>query len=351
MVARADIAVVATVFNERASLPRLLQSLREQSLQPDEVVIVDAGSTDGTWELLQGWQEGWPLVRALQARGVGRSEGRNIGFRAAVSSWIAVTDAGVVLDRHWLAQLMAAKAAQPLAGVVGGFFCAAPSSFFELALGAVTLPRREEIDGARFLPSSRSVLVAKAAWQAAGGYPEWLDLCEDLVFDLQLRSNGVSFAFAPEAFVWFRPRTSVRRFFQQYFGYARGDGRANLWLGRHCLRYATYWGMFVAVAACGATRSWLMRSAIALLLGGGAVGYLRRPYQRLMRSDPALWASAPWHRRVVPWLLIPLLRFEGDVAKMVGFPLGVWWRFWHRRGQASVISLRRVALRSEGRTS
>lgn len=351
MAIHTDVAVVATVFNERSSLPRLLQSLREQVLQPDEVIIVDAGSTDGTWELLQKWQEEWPLLRALQVRGVGRSEGRNIGFRMAESSWVAVTDAGVVLDRHWLAHLIAAKVAQPSAEVVSGFFCMAPSNLFELALGAVTLPRQEEVDRARFLPSSRSVLVAKSAWQEAGGYPEWLDLCEDLVFDLQLRANGVSFAFAPEAIVWFRPRTSVRQFFRQYFGYARGDGRANLWLGRHCIRYATYWGTFVAAAACGVTSSWLRRITIALLLGGGAVVYLRRPYQRLVRSNSVVWMRASWYRRVVLWLLLPLLRFEGDVAKMVGFPVGVWWRLWRRRGQPSVVPAQKAALQTKGEYS
>ena len=61
--------------------------------------------------------------------------------------------------------------------MVAGFFRADPHSPFEVAMGATVLPLRDEIDPATFLPSSRSVAFRKAAWQAVGGYPEWIDYC------------------------------------------------------------------------------------------------------------------------------------------------------------------------------
>ncbi|MFO7742319.1 MAG: glycosyltransferase, partial [Anaerolineae bacterium] len=47
------ISVIATVLNEGKSLPRLLDSLTAQTRQPDEVVICDGGSTDGTLAVLE----------------------------------------------------------------------------------------------------------------------------------------------------------------------------------------------------------------------------------------------------------------------------------------------------------
>ena len=64
------------------------------------------------------------------------------------------------------------------------------------------------VDPERFLPSSRSVAFLKADWAACDGYPEWLDYCEDLVYDLALRERYGQFAFAPRALVHFRPRSS-----------------------------------------------------------------------------------------------------------------------------------------------
>ena len=84
-----------------------------------------------------------------------------------------------------------------------------------------------------------------------GGYPEWLDYCEDLIFDLRLRNLVGPFVFAPEALVYFRPRPNLRAFFVQYYRYARGDGKADLWRRRHAIRYLTYLVAAPLVAAAG----------------------------------------------------------------------------------------------------
>ena len=111
-----------------------------------------------------------------------------MAIAAAHHALIAATDAGVRLERDWLEQLLIVPCrAEDPADVVSGAFVAAPETLFELALGAVTLPAIDEIDPATFNPSSRSVAFRREAWQKVGGYPEWLDYCEDLLFDLALR--------------------------------------------------------------------------------------------------------------------------------------------------------------------
>jgi hypothetical protein len=189
---------------------------------------------------------------------------------------------------------------------------------FELAMSATVLPGIDEIDPARFLPSSRSVAFRKSVWAVAGGYPPWLDYCEDLVFDFAVQARG-GFVFAPRARVRFRPRASLAAFFRQYYRYARGDGKADLWRRRHAVRYATY---LVALP----TIAWLARRDpfwYALLLLGAAI-YLAQPYRRLAR----LAAAGGWSRRetLAAGLWIPLVRVWGDLAKMLGYPAGLRWR-------------------------
>ena len=41
-------------------------------------------------------------------------------------------------------------------------------------------------------------MFSRAVWERVGGYPEWLDYCEDLVFDLALRHAGCRFAFGDQ---------------------------------------------------------------------------------------------------------------------------------------------------------
>ncbi len=315
--------MIATVKNEASSIGRLLDSLSAQTRPPDEVVIVDGGSQDGTAEVVRAYAARGLPIKLLVVPGCNISQGRNAAVRAATYDIIAATDAGVRLAPVWLAELVspfASAAAGVRPDVVSGFFVADPQSTFEIAMGATVLPCLRDIEPARFLPSSRSVAFTREAWRLVGGYPEWLDYCEDLVFDLALRQAGCRFAFAPAAVAYFRPRSSLWAFFLQYYRYARGDGKADLWRRRHAIRYATYClGPLAFLMGFWYKLVWL---PLALAVGA----YLYGPYRRLF---PML-AGVRTRDKAVALALVPVIRLVGDVAKMLGYPVGVWWRLRQR---------------------
>ena len=319
------ISLIVTVLNEGGSIQRLMESISAQTRRPDEIVIVDGGSADDTVAILQGYRDRLPL-RLLIAPGCNISQGRNRAIQAARGDIIAVTDAGVRLDENWLAAITAPLLDDADLGAVAGFFHADPQTRFELALAAATLPLRREIDPASFLPSSRSIAFRKSAALAIGLYPEWLDYGEDLVFDLRLARRGGGFAFAPAAIVHFRPRQSPAQFFRQYYLYARGDGKADLWRRRHAIRYATYFLLAPSIALLGllAGPHWWL-----LFLLGGAL-YLHQPYRRLptLMRGSRMQAPMTW---LYCLLAIALIRPLGDAAKMLGYPQGWRWRLRQRR--------------------
>ncbi|GAB4453268.1 MAG: glycosyltransferase [Anaerolineae bacterium] len=318
MPAERRVTVISTVLNEGASVRRLLDSLVAQTRPPDAVVIVDGGSCDDTVAVIEAYADRLPL-RVIVRPGANISQGRNAAVAAVADGIIASVDAGVRLDPAWLERLVAPFEADPATQVVSGFFLPDPQTSFEIAMAATVLPRVEEINPETFLPSSRSVAYRREAFAAVGGYPEWLDYCEDLIFDLRLRARFGRFAWAPDAVAYFRPRGSLRAFFVQYYRYARGDGKADLWRRRHLIRYITYLllGPFLLLAGALHRRWWW------LLLAAGAVWMFSRPIWRLGREYPL-----PVVLRVGGWT--PVIRVTGDVAKMLGYPVGCWWR-WRRR--------------------
>ena len=318
-------SVIATVLNEKNAIERLLKSLDGQTRRPDEVVIADGGSTDGTLSILNSWasSESLPL-RVIETPGANISEGRNAAISAATGDLIATTDAGVRLEDDWLERLLAPfdeKETGPVVSVVSGWFVPDPQTTFEAAMGATVLPQLRDINPETFLPSSRSVAFRKAAWEACEGYPEWLDYCEDLIFDLRLRDLYGSFAFAPDAVVHFRPRGTLKAFFKQYYRYARGDGKADLWRKRHAIRYLTYLvlGPLLVILALVHSPWWW------LALVAGLMAYTATPYRRLW---PML-APYGFLQRIKSVLLVPAIRVVGDLAKMIGYPVGVAWRLRH----------------------
>ena len=314
------ISVITTVLNEAASLPRLLDSLAAQTRSPDEVIVCDGGSTDGTLALLEA-ERRLPL-QVIRRPGANISQGRNAAIAKATGEIIAVTDAGVRLSPQWLEHLVA-PFADASVQAVAGFFRPDPQTVFETAMGATVLPELREIVPTEFLPSSRSVAFRKSAWAAVGGYPEWLDYCEDLIFDFRLRERFGPFVFEPEALVHFRPRSSLRAFFRQYYCYARGDGKADLWRRRHAIRYLTYLVAVPGIALAG----WLVRPAFWLLYLIAVPGMFWTPWRRLAR----LWGGLSLAQKVQAALWVPLIRVTGDVAKMIGYPVGLWWRWLNRQ--------------------
>jgi glycosyltransferase involved in cell wall biosynthesis len=320
----ARVSLVSTVLNEVELLDRWLESIRRQTRQPDEIVIVDAGSSDGTVERLRTVATSMDLpIRVFVVPGANISHGRNRAIEEAAHEIIAVTDAGTHLDDDWLDCLV-----QPFVDatvdVSSGFYRPAGRNDFERLLAAVLVPRLSEIDPSTFLPSSRSVAFRRAACSKAGGYPEWLLVCEDLVFDMNLRDTGAKFVFTPSAMASWYPRPTLKAFFKQYRMYARGDGHARIFGRRHIARYTAYAGG-MCLLQLGRTARW---PRLALVLG--VCGYMRKFVWRFWEEHP--FASTRQMSMLTP--LVPVLVVVGDIAKMLGYPQGCWehLRFGGRSG-------------------
>ena len=297
-------AVIATVRNEADSIDRLLDSLLSGSRAPDEIVIADGGSTDGTLERLRARAGSESRIRVLAAPG-NRSVGRNAAVRAARSDVIACTDAGVDVDREWLDRITR-PFDDAAVDVVAGFYRPAGETWFERAAGVVSAPRLEEIDLDRFLPSTRSVAFRRAAFEKVGGFDEALWHNEDTPFALALKAAGCRFAFAPEAIVRWRPRGNLRAFMHQHRRFGTGDGEARVqgWFyATIAAKYAMALLLFVAGFWVRAAW-WVLGLGVALFVATQA----RRGEGRLSIGEALVG--------------VPVLKVAYDLAYLSGYLKG-----------------------------
>ena len=107
-------ALIATLFNEADNVSRWWAQIRQQTVPPDEIVIVDGGSTDGTWEKLQHLTANSPVPVKLDQRRCNIAEGRNRAIALTDAEIIASTDAGSFLDPDWFGEVT-----RPLLGKSG----------------------------------------------------------------------------------------------------------------------------------------------------------------------------------------------------------------------------------------
>jgi len=109
MTAAPKIAIVIPIFNEATTLSFLLAGIAEQTLAPNEVIVIDSGSTDAGVAIIEKWAVdnsfGEERLRVIANPGGMPGANRNRGITAAKSEWIAFIDAGIVPSPDWLACL------------------------------------------------------------------------------------------------------------------------------------------------------------------------------------------------------------------------------------------------------
>ena len=247
-------------------------------------------------------------VKVLKLPG-NRSKGRNAAIRESQNEIIAGTDAGCLLDAHWLERLVAPFEEDPLIDVVSGFYEARGETWFEQCAAVVTLSTKG-VNPDTFLPSTRSIAFRREAWQCVGGFPEELDFAEDTRFGLDLRKAGRRFAFARNAVVFWRPHHSLRQIFRQFRNYALGNAQAGILTGNYFRIHMRYLGWLLLTAS-------LFLSPWFFIVWTPAV----LPYW-VMWSNRGWKESHDWRSLVVT----PSIKLVADGGQFTGFWSGLLGR-------------------------
>src|SRR3972149_11146039 len=100
-------SLICTVLNEEESVQELIDSIINQSVMPDEIIIVDGGSTDSTTEVIMAKiKNDSNLNLKLFIKKGNRSIGRNKAIEESSGDIILSTDAGCILEKNWVKNIL-----------------------------------------------------------------------------------------------------------------------------------------------------------------------------------------------------------------------------------------------------
>jgi glycosyltransferase involved in cell wall biosynthesis len=207
------ISIISTVFNEEDNISSFLDSLMNQSLKPEEIIIVDGGSTDKTFETLKLKSKRNKILKVFQEEGANISRGRNIAISKSRNEIIVGADAGTEYERNWLEELVKNFDSDV------GFGQTLPliKTDFQKALSKQMKQR---------FGSSRNIIFKKSVWEKVGGYPEDLDIAEDTVFNERIKKEGYKIKIIPEARGHWEMRKDFEGLKKQFYRYGYWDGIA-----------------------------------------------------------------------------------------------------------------------------
>lgn len=246
-----DISIVIRTLNEAEWLPRLLDAIERQDLRglTAETVVVDSGSTDGTYEIAS--ERGCRMVKIEKSQFTfGRS--LNYGCAASRGQWLVIISGHCVpVGANWLSELVA-----PLAGGTCSYTygrqigLASVTKFSESQLFLKYFPERSAIPQDGFFCNNANSALARAVW-AENPFDEELTGLEDMDLAKRLTQKGHRIGYTAEAVVEHIHDEGWRKIERRYEreALALRTIMPEVTLGRRdCIRYivAGVWHDFVA---------------------------------------------------------------------------------------------------------
>jgi glycosyltransferase involved in cell wall biosynthesis len=314
------VSLVVPVKNEADSIECLMASVAGQTRRPDEMIVVDGGSEDGTAEIAEEWMKRRSLSdlrRVVRVDDATPGKGRNIGVANARYEWIAFTDAGIRLEQRWLERLIEVAERDNQIDVVYGSYEPAPETFFErCAALAYVAPKRLRAGRRMRGPAIPSSLIRREVWEGVGGFPD-LRAAEDLIFMEAVERKGYKIGWAPQAVVWWRMPPTFGSVFRRFALYSLHNVRVGRQYDWH-YGVARQYAVWIAFLILGFVLSgWFWP---ATLIGYGA--RVAKGVWARREGRGLLWAMNPAQFAMVAAILLTI-----DAAMFAG-----WWNAVRERG-------------------
>ncbi len=102
------ISIIVPIYNTADDLPRCIESIRAQSYQNTEIILVDDGSTDQSLSICRNYAEIDERIRVIAQENQGNNAARKAGLRASTGDYIAFVDSDDWIEERLLELLMAA---------------------------------------------------------------------------------------------------------------------------------------------------------------------------------------------------------------------------------------------------
>jgi len=228
---RPRVAVIVPAYNEEKVICQTVQSLLEQDYPDLEIIVVDDGSRDKTYEVARSAFGAHPRVRIFSIANGGKSGALNFGMNQTEAEVVVLLDADTVLSRSAV-RLLAAHFADPRVGATAGNAKVGNRLNLMTRWQALEYITAQNLERRAFALMNCITVVPGAigAWRRAavlelGGFASDT-LAEDADLTLRLLRQGWKITYEMEAVAYTEAPDTVGGFLKQRFRWMFGTLQA-----------------------------------------------------------------------------------------------------------------------------
>ena len=216
------VSVVVPAYNAEKTIQKCLDSLLRIDYPFYEIVVVDDGSTDGTWDILRKYSAANSNVKCIRQKNKGPAAARNRGVRKSIGEVIFFTDSDCIVPRDWVTRLLRYFGDESIGAAGGSLKPATVNSIFE----QFDQKRRENLYGniKRFIDAlpTCNLAVRRNVFEEVGGFDESFKCASAEDYDLcyRMRDRGYKIFYDPEVSVLHYHSQDIRSLLRR--GYIHG---------------------------------------------------------------------------------------------------------------------------------
>jgi glycosyltransferase involved in cell wall biosynthesis len=218
------VTVAIAAFNESKNLERLMLALLAQSRMPDEIVIVDDGSTDDTSGKINNIQSVTNLIKYVYQSNAGPAKARNNAWKNASGDICVFTDGDCVPSCDWIEKLIGPFSDESIAATGGTYKTLNTKSMLARFIGMEIAWKYRNVRGQIDVHGSYNLAVRRKVLEELNGYDESYPLPSGEDWDLTYRiSRKYKIIYVPDSVVghyhpehlWAYMNNQVRRGFDR----------------------------------------------------------------------------------------------------------------------------------------
>lgn len=215
-----SVSVIIPMFNAERTIKLCLDSIKGNTYKNYEIILVDNGSTDKTFDYAREYAKRHKNIRLVKASKKGPSHARNIGAKHAKGSILAFLDSDCIVKKDWLQKIIDGFRSHDAVAVAAQYCDSYSKGFIEKFAFYELLFRERNFKTYVENASSCNFAVKKEVFSSLGGFPEEFTAGEDIHFTYEVSKKGKIVWDKSNGVVHFF-RASIKSYLNQQYGYAK----------------------------------------------------------------------------------------------------------------------------------